>query len=163
MFSPQHKEDTMITVSPKQLQDNATELLRCALDGEYPVMTDPGPDPGVKVAVLTLLIRAAASRTDVGVDALLHTAAEIIVPGLAEGTLSANEAVTAGDVLTLARPDVSLAEHYDRAVAYADDHDLAEVLALLSVGVQLLQYIEQICPGVLTDIAYGVAHLGIAQ
>jgi hypothetical protein len=145
----------MITVSPKELQGMALDLLAQARSGDYPVDVDPGTDAGAKLAVLAMLTRVAGNRTDIGADALLHIAEETFVPGLCSGTLSADEAVTAADVVLLARRG-SLEDLHDRAIAWEAMHDVADTLAALSVGIQLLQYIDKLRPGVLDEIVWDI-------
>ncbi|SBS79645.1 hypothetical protein MHPYR_880003 [uncultured Mycobacterium sp.] len=146
-----------------QFRTVAADLLGAAR-AAHPVIVDHSPNPAVVLAVAAALIRAAGSRTDVGLKSVIHTAAESIIDGrrAKPATVTHREADIATEALLLARPwkhgdpdaaDMSLQQLYDRAEVWAMTHDLVDVLAVIGVAVQLLQFIETLQPGVLAQLA----------
>ncbi|KUI13389.1 hypothetical protein AU192_24725 [Mycobacterium lehmannii] len=140
----------------------AADLLSAARSGGYPVIIDRGADPGTVLAVLATLIRVAGERTDVGITSLLEMCGEALVHGDIQGSLTHREGEIGIETLALARPwsgrdqndgPITLQQLHDRATAWAMSHDLVDALAVISVGVQLLAFVESIQPGILTPMA----------
>ncbi|AZG44821.1 hypothetical protein [Gordonia insulae] len=141
-----------------QYRNVCHDMLRAASSAGYPVLIDRNAHPAVVLGCGVALVIAAGQRTDTGLEELLDECTEMaffvgsaLTPPDCRVDLNDQERALAKAVLKLVRefhnqPAVLL---FDRAFNYVAERDLADTLGLISVVVQLLQYIETLKPGVL--------------
>lgn len=133
-----------------------TELLQAARDqGEFPyVPTVVADDPAEVLAALAILATEAGELTDAGLPRILREATEITwTPSRRDMTDA--EAAAAEDMLSLlwqlhSKPPQQTRE---QAQAWVAQTDPVTALAVISVGIQLLQFIDHMQPGVLDRLA----------
>lgn len=133
-----------------------TEVLHAArFASEFPyapvVIAD---DPAEALAELTKLAAEAGGLTDAGLRRILREATEITwTPSRRDMTDA--EAAAAEDMLSLLWELYSKTPHQirDRAQAWVAQTDPVTALAVISVGIQLLQFIDNMQPGVLDRLA----------
>lgn len=130
----------------------ARNILRAAMSESYPTVVDQAAHPGVVLGCAAALVIEAGDRTDDGLEMLLNEGAEMAY--YSRSDLTDQERAVAKEMLRLAwvwhgKPNEFL---FERARAWADVNYLADTLSLISVTVQLLQWIETLKTGVLADI-----------
>lgn len=146
----------------------ARDILTAARADDYPVLVDRGAPAEVVLATLGLLVRVAAERTDAGCKLTLRQCMEGVVLARRDGKLTDHEVATATELLHLARPwrhdwkdgpPIPLEQMFDRAEAWVLTRSWVDGLAVMSAGIQLLQFIESYTPGVLKALADEIEQL----
>lgn len=137
----------------------ASDLLDAARSRDFPYLptvVDPGgtADPGVVLTVLSTLLRLSGQHTGAVVDEFLY-AEGIAQQGLSDNTLTPDEArvVAISDVLLLARTDVPMEQTHEMINGWINQYGFVDALAVVSIGVQLLQFLEGLYPGTLAKLA----------